>query len=424
MRFFDEIMRDTAIDKKVKDLLDGSIVVAGDNVASYYYEGTDKEHWYLEDFPNIAPPWGRFWFDFKAPSRSISSETGTRTWGADMPSYWGLHCQAQSVDDVSQNREFLKEYLLEFMSGLYKGILELCPDIHEVLLLGEDHVRAVLSPEQLTMLDQLISLTELLIKIEDGSEDWQEAARAWMVDHKWVVDVTAFMKIHVPSSSHTVNYALPHETFNIRSSIGGLFQPVDVTYHTPGSDKIMGPIWTWRIFITKEGKVAQAPHTNTPLMMSHPKNEMATAIANLERRGKSYEEALTEVSKGVSPFLHTGLLSISFLHCRNVSLNDVTPPKHIVRNKSAKRRGEQDYQPVAFKTLDIRPMREILKREEQGAPQGEKTQRALHICRGHFKDYTEGRGLFGKYKDTFWWADQVRGNKMEGVRIKDYRIKL
>ena len=29
--------------------------------------------------------------------------------------------------------------------------------------------------------------------------------------------------------------------------------------------------------------------------------------------------------------------------------------------------------------------------------------RALHICRGHFKDYREGRGLFAKTHGIWWW---------------------
>jgi hypothetical protein len=29
--------------------------------------------------------------------------------------------------------------------------------------------------------------------------------------------------------------------------------------------------------------------------------------------------------------------------------------------------------------------------------------RALHIMRGHFKDYREGRGLFGKVHGMWWW---------------------
>jgi hypothetical protein len=49
---------------------------------------------------------------------------------------------------------------------------------------------------------------------------------------------------------------------------------------------------------------------------------------------------------------------------------------------------------------------------------------ALHICRGHFKTFTEDAPLFGKRVGTYWWASQVRGKAEEGVVEKDYRVWL
>ena len=34
---------------------------------------------------------------------------------------------------------------------------------------------------------------------------------------------------------------------------------------------------------------------------------------------------------------------------------------------------------------------------------------ALHICRGHFKTFTDIAPLFGKLRGTYWWADHIRG---------------
>ena len=50
--------------------------------------------------------------------------------------------------------------------------------------------------------------------------------------------------------------------------------------------------------------------------------------------------------------------------------------------------------------------------------------KALHICRGHFKDFRKSEnGLFGKHKDLYWWESQVRGNAKEGVVFSDYEVK-
>ena len=46
----------------------------------------------------------------------------------------------------------------------------------------------------------------------------------------------------------------------------------------------------------------------------------------------------------------------------------------------------------------------------------------FHIFRGHFKNYTEGNGLFGKYHGIYYWESGIRGNKAIGTVVKDYQI--
>src|SRR5947208_2219655 len=131
-------MRDKSIPASVKDMLDGCIVILCDNVGSYFYEGTDKEHWDLSDFPNIAPPFGRFWLDFKAPKQCISEETGIRPWGPKMPTYWGLHCQASQVDEASQmikteeGRATVRANLISNINELQASLERQRPDIYKV----------------------------------------------------------------------------------------------------------------------------------------------------------------------------------------------------------------------------------------------------------------------------------------------------
>lgn len=47
---------------------------------------------------------------------------------------------------------------------------------------------------------------------------------------------------------------------------------------------------------------------------------------------------------------------------------------------------------------------------------------AFHMCRGHFKTYTEDAPLFGKYAGTFWWQPQARGKAENGTITKDYSV--
>jgi hypothetical protein len=46
----------------------------------------------------------------------------------------------------------------------------------------------------------------------------------------------------------------------------------------------------------------------------------------------------------------------------------------------------------------------------------------IHLCRGHFKRYTEDNPLFGKYTGLWWWQPAVRGKNKKGIIFKDYEL--
>ena len=47
---------------------------------------------------------------------------------------------------------------------------------------------------------------------------------------------------------------------------------------------------------------------------------------------------------------------------------------------------------------------------------------ALHFVRGHFKDFSHGGGLFGKYKGLYWWSPRLRGSASSGIVKKEYMV--
>jgi len=104
------------------------------------------------------------------------------------------------------------------------------------------------------------------------------------------------------------------------------------------------------------------------------------------------------------------------MHCKNVQLKTQIPPAPLSK-KYQKKTGRPL---VKYKVLEIEPMKKVLRTEGQSETLGLK--HALHICRGHFKDYSNGSGLFGKYKGLYWWESTVRGNPANGVVIKDYNV--
>jgi hypothetical protein len=125
-----------------------------------------------------------------------------------------------------------------------------------------------------------------------------------------------------------------------------------------------------------------------------------------------------EFADSLASLLGSALLTISLLHCKNVDVRLVDPPERLSR-KHERNHGR----PLTrYHVLDIQPMRSVLDRDGEAQTKG--LRHALHICRGHFKTYTEDSPLFGKHTGTYWWAAQARGAADEGVIEKDYRIRL
>lgn len=107
--------------------------------------------------------------------------------------------------------------------------------------------------------------------------------------------------------------------------------------------------------------------------------------------------------------------SFGFMHCKNVSLDAQAVSRQVRRQ--AERRGT----PVLdCRVLNIEPMRRVLRDEGKLSEVGPR--KALHICRGHFKTYTEERPLFGKIGGTFWWEGSIRGSLMKGEVAKEYEV--
>ena len=105
----------------------------------------------------------------------------------------------------------------------------------------------------------------------------------------------------------------------------------------------------------------------------------------------------------VCQLLFPALMALSFMHCKNVSLEAVVPSEKLSRNHR-KRHG---HPLVSYGELHIDPIRKVLEQQRQGA--GGSLRKALHLCRGHFKIFTDDAPLLGRATGTYWWAPQVRG---------------
>jgi len=109
------------------------------------------------------------------------------------------------------------------------------------------------------------------------------------------------------------------------------------------------------------------------------------------------------------------LLALCFANCKNVvTVNEQAP-------RQQRRAAEREGRPLTvYKTLQIAPIERAVRARGEKGQSGIKLR--MHIRRGRFRDYREGRGLFGKHHGLYWWEPQVLGDPKMGVIEKDYSI--
>jgi hypothetical protein len=130
----------------------------------------------------------------------------------------------------------------------------------------------------------------------------------------------------------------------------------------------------------------------------------------------SSDEQRAFAQRVMTPYLFPFLFSFSLANCKNVTTSLVHPPEKLSRAHQ-KRHG----MPLSrYYTLNIEPMKKVLR--EEGKVESHGLKHALSVCRGHFANYTEGKGLFGKYHGQFWIPQHVRGSANQGVVTKDYAV--
>ena len=111
--------------------------------------------------------------------------------------------------------------------------------------------------------------------------------------------------------------------------------------------------------------------------------------------GDMPEEQLLNFGTALNQLLGPALLAISFMHCKNVDVRPINPPERL-----SKRHAHEHCRPLTrYHVLNVEPMRRALTSEGDAQTMG--LRHAMHICRGHFKTYTEDAPLFGKHTGTY-----------------------
>jgi hypothetical protein len=170
----------------------------------------------------------------------------------------------------------------------------------------------------------------------------------------------------------------------------------------------------WFVMIDETGQVLQ--RKNHAFFFIVSPEELAYLV---KREKEGSEWAVEAFSKAYGHHGAIALATLQFMNCKNVIIHDNPPTRQ--QRRQAARQGKRP--PVTYKTLEIVPIRKILAKAYVGSATP-LTERALHIVRGHMKDYRYGRGL-GKFhiKGLWWWHPQTRGTEAAGRVVKDYEVR-
>jgi len=118
VRLIDLLMHAQKTPEKIKTQLERCKLIVADNVAHYYWRGTDQEEWDIQDdFPNVAPPFQHCFIEFKIPAYSLSKEFGMTA----MPGELG-GCMLTALDySLEKHSEIAKHFNLKGLENRFEG---------------------------------------------------------------------------------------------------------------------------------------------------------------------------------------------------------------------------------------------------------------------------------------------------------------
>lgn len=131
---------------------------------------------------------------------------------------------------------------------------------------------------------------------------------------------------------------------------------------------------------------------------------------------KKYKAHKDRIIKEITYNITMLNITLKLLNCKNIQSEIIKAPEAL--NKKRRKTGKQEI--FNYHVLNV-----VVPGKKRGySPAKEPlSHNRLHLCRGHFKEYTTDHPLFGHYTGLYWWQPQVRGQNKYGMVIKDYNIQ-
>ncbi len=109
------------------------------------------------------------------------------------------------------------------------------------------------------------------------------------------------------------------------------------------------------------------------------------------------------------------ITTIMLLNCKNISTEKIFAAPKL--NKKRRKNWKQEL--FDYHVLNVVVPSARREYRESTKPL---SHNRVHLCRGHFKEYTSEHPLFGRLTGLYWWQPHVRGQNREGIVMKEYSL--
>lgn len=106
---------------------------------------------------------------------------------------------------------------------------------------------------------------------------------------------------------------------------------------------------------------------------------------------------------------------LKLINCKNISTEVIKAPEAL--NKKRRKNNKQEI--FDYHVLNVVIPGKKGEYREQSEPLSHVR---VHLCRGHFKEYTAEHPLFGKLTGLYWWQPHIRGQNKDGIVMKEYNV--
>lgn len=245
--------------------------------------------------------------------------------------------------------------------------------------------------------------------------------------------VSADMNLNRPADTRmkgTAFYrAIDEGVRDVSAAGGGWFVMATLIWEAPRTTGVLEPSWLWAFGVNTKGEFVISSKQGMPELFGYLSMPMGTNydVVNFLRKngrvavpddaGKLVVATASDIASEMLNLLKPALLTLVFLHCKNVA-----QIKHEIPHALAKARQKRRRPPLCrYTTLKVHAFGERTQSPTSGVATG--IEQGYHIVRGHFKTYTPEKPLLGRAVGTYWWAMHAAGSKKVGVVAKDYVVE-